>query len=303
MSRVPESEPAPDRASQGAPHPSATRAFLDLSAIDPDHVHANLPCIQCGYNLRTLAHDGRCPECGTPVAVTLQDQALAGASPAELTALADCSASLTMALTAFALSAAVAVACAQLTNIVRVRDLVLIAAWVTAVTSLVVLCWLLIIIQRLARLAPDARGTSKMLSPRALLRNWAGGALGLTALGTIAVLVDASGFAACAMTPAALVSALGLPILLGSILERLARGANDVDLARRFSGLTGLHLVIALTLPCILPALLQPAPNWWQLSLATGAAIVSAYVGRWAYLSAQLANALRNFARRRHMGA
>lgn len=36
------------------------------SAIDRD-----LPCVRCGYNLRTLALDGLCPECGTRVALTI----------------------------------------------------------------------------------------------------------------------------------------------------------------------------------------------------------------------------------------
>lgn len=37
-----------------------------MTTIDHD-----LPCLSCSYNLRTLAQDGRCPECNTPVATTL----------------------------------------------------------------------------------------------------------------------------------------------------------------------------------------------------------------------------------------
>ena len=29
---------------------------------------SDLPCICCGYSLRSLADDGNCPECGVPVA-------------------------------------------------------------------------------------------------------------------------------------------------------------------------------------------------------------------------------------------
>lgn len=29
-------------------------------------------CVQCGYNLRMLSSAGRCPECGTPVATSLE---------------------------------------------------------------------------------------------------------------------------------------------------------------------------------------------------------------------------------------
>lgn len=36
-----------------------------------DRVSRDVPCIECEYNTRTLAFDGRCPECNTPVATTL----------------------------------------------------------------------------------------------------------------------------------------------------------------------------------------------------------------------------------------
>lgn len=35
------------------------------------HVAGDLPCLQCRYNLRTLATDARCPECGRDVVDTL----------------------------------------------------------------------------------------------------------------------------------------------------------------------------------------------------------------------------------------
>ena len=34
---------------------------------DDGRVAVDLPCVDCGYNLRTLARDGMCPECGRPV--------------------------------------------------------------------------------------------------------------------------------------------------------------------------------------------------------------------------------------------
>src|SRR5687768_4467917 len=34
----------------------------------------DLPCRRCRYNLRTQPTDGRCPECGTRVAVTLGER-------------------------------------------------------------------------------------------------------------------------------------------------------------------------------------------------------------------------------------
>lgn len=35
-------------------------------------VPADLPCVVCGYNLRTLAENGRCPECGAAISATLR---------------------------------------------------------------------------------------------------------------------------------------------------------------------------------------------------------------------------------------
>jgi hypothetical protein len=40
----------------------------------PAYITHDLPCLKCQYNLRTLSPDGRCPECGTPVAQTLAFQ-------------------------------------------------------------------------------------------------------------------------------------------------------------------------------------------------------------------------------------
>jgi uncharacterized repeat protein (TIGR04138 family) len=35
-------------------------------------IPSDLPCIVCGYNLRTLTVEGQCPECGQPVVKTLE---------------------------------------------------------------------------------------------------------------------------------------------------------------------------------------------------------------------------------------
>ncbi len=45
---------------------------IELHDTDPQAQHdtvleVSLPCRTCGYNLRGLRRDGRCPECGTPV--------------------------------------------------------------------------------------------------------------------------------------------------------------------------------------------------------------------------------------------
>src|SRR5436305_1574598 len=46
------------------------------SQIPPSALDDNLPCLRCGYNLRTLATDGRCPECSTPIASSLDTNLL-----------------------------------------------------------------------------------------------------------------------------------------------------------------------------------------------------------------------------------
>ena len=41
----------------------------------------DIPCRSCGYNLRTLAHTGFCPECSTPVAASMGGGYLRNADP------------------------------------------------------------------------------------------------------------------------------------------------------------------------------------------------------------------------------
>lgn len=51
--------------------PSVNRHIAPL-LDDHDRVAVDLPCLHCGYNLRTLASEGRCPECGHPVMESLR---------------------------------------------------------------------------------------------------------------------------------------------------------------------------------------------------------------------------------------
>ena len=51
-------------------------------------ITTDIPCISCGYNLRTLAVSARCPECGQPVESTTR-YALVFANPTWLKALRD----------------------------------------------------------------------------------------------------------------------------------------------------------------------------------------------------------------------
>lgn len=57
--------------------PTIPTDFFDASgAIAHDH-----QCKRCGYNLRTLREDGRCPECGTPVGLSIRGDLLRFADP------------------------------------------------------------------------------------------------------------------------------------------------------------------------------------------------------------------------------
>jgi len=60
--------PPPDRIPPVVDHELAARRH-DLATTD-------LPCLNCGYNLRGLTEDGRCPECGTPVERSLHGNLL-----------------------------------------------------------------------------------------------------------------------------------------------------------------------------------------------------------------------------------
>lgn len=56
-----------------------------MGALDPcprggdhDRIMYDLECVTCRYNLKALLPDGRCPECGTFVAVSLQETRIFG---------------------------------------------------------------------------------------------------------------------------------------------------------------------------------------------------------------------------------
>ena len=45
-----------------------SRGQIPFVAYDADgRLDQDLPCLKCGYNLRTLFDDGQCPECGASV--------------------------------------------------------------------------------------------------------------------------------------------------------------------------------------------------------------------------------------------
>ena len=44
-------------------------------------IEVDTECIHCGYNLRGLTNEGRCPECGSPVDDSLRGNLLRHADP------------------------------------------------------------------------------------------------------------------------------------------------------------------------------------------------------------------------------
>lgn len=66
-------------------------------------VETDLPCVGCGYNLRTRPLDGTCPECGQSVSYTLQFPRLSRSAPRWLTSLVN---SVTVLLAAFGFAVA-----------------------------------------------------------------------------------------------------------------------------------------------------------------------------------------------------
>src|SRR5262245_52264499 len=45
---------------------------MDVATTAPALITTDLPCMRCGYNLRTLGTDALCPECATPVAQSIE---------------------------------------------------------------------------------------------------------------------------------------------------------------------------------------------------------------------------------------
>ncbi len=60
----------------------------DGDMLEPNPLAPAVPCRRCRYDLRGLPADGRCPECGTPVAVSIAGDRLRNADPAWLATLA-----------------------------------------------------------------------------------------------------------------------------------------------------------------------------------------------------------------------
>jgi hypothetical protein len=71
-------KPDTDWAEQATDCRSTTVAERTLRANSDRGVASDLECVVCRYNLKTLSTAGLCPECGTPVARSIQETSVYG---------------------------------------------------------------------------------------------------------------------------------------------------------------------------------------------------------------------------------
>ncbi len=71
---------APQSAGTGGPAEGARQAM-------PEHVRYDMPCVQCGYNVRSMPVAGKCPECATSIAKSVEGFSMQTAPPAFVRAL------------------------------------------------------------------------------------------------------------------------------------------------------------------------------------------------------------------------
>ncbi len=74
----------PSNVAAGSDTEPSADSLLDPLHLDGDgRITIDLPCACCGYNLRTLRPDGRCPECGGAVSASSRELAVWKGTPAD----------------------------------------------------------------------------------------------------------------------------------------------------------------------------------------------------------------------------
>lgn len=125
------------------------------------NIQTDTPCRRCGYNLRSLAESGKCPECATPIALSIRGDLLQHADPNWVATLAR-GATLVVyaigtAIVAFILTLVAALAGFPI-------DWLLITVWVLAGLTVLVAQWLL------TRPDPSAPADEGLWTGRRILR-------------------------------------------------------------------------------------------------------------------------------------
>jgi SAM-dependent methyltransferase len=76
-------------ATRAVKYGQAPEAIVTPVGAKPEAIDSDLPCVRCGYNLRTLGAGAKCPECGAAVQLTMElGKALQQSRPAYLGRLA-----------------------------------------------------------------------------------------------------------------------------------------------------------------------------------------------------------------------
>lgn len=96
----------------------------------------DITCRRCSYNLRGLATDGRCPECGTPIRASLFGDMLCYCDPIWLTRLSRGTWLIIFGTVLGILSAGVCIIVASLLGLRVTRLVLLVAPGVNAVRAI-----------------------------------------------------------------------------------------------------------------------------------------------------------------------
>lgn len=93
------------------------RLLADLHMDGRGRIAQDLACVRCGYNLRGLAPEGRCPECGTPIGRSVRGNLLQYSDPNWVERIAR---GMTWVVAAIGAQILFAIAEGYLTNLLRV---------------------------------------------------------------------------------------------------------------------------------------------------------------------------------------
>jgi hypothetical protein len=219
-------------------------------------------CVSCGYNLRGLRSDGRCPECAAPIARSLHGDLLSASDPAWLARVVLGQKMISLGCLAMLFGLIPIAVLVSLLGAVLPRG-GLIRASLEVLPGLLLLGSVLLVLLGIFRLttpAPRSTLTEEPIALRRVVRWIALGVVGLAALsqlGTAFQMVfglPAGAATVCRLgfTWGAILGVVALVVGACFYLARLARRIPDLELAARtrwratgFAGWAVLTLVVA----------------------------------------------------------